>query len=100
MTEKPKSKPKEHKITITDEVWKEMRIQAALEGTSATALCEYVLSHYVDLPAEQKPPNRSFSGPSKKRSVYLLRNTWAKLVECSIDEDLSLIHISEPTRPY
>ena len=39
----------EHKVVLPDEVWSETLIQATLEQTTASAVCEYVLRHYVDL---------------------------------------------------
>jgi hypothetical protein len=38
------------------DVWSETLIQAMLEQKTASEICEYVLRHYVSLPAEERRP--------------------------------------------
>ena len=76
----------EHKVVLPDEVWSETLIQATLEQTTASAICEYVLQHYVNLTEEEKPPTLITSGSGRQRSVYLTQAVWIELISCKVRE--------------
>lgn len=77
----------EHKLKLTDQVWKETRVQAALEGKTASEICAYVLQYYVALPADEKPPIlvREVKN-GRLHSVYLTKQLWAELIACHMTE--------------
>jgi hypothetical protein len=52
-------------------VWSETLIQATLEQKTASEICEYVLRHYVSLPAEERPPIRLTASSGRPRSIYI-----------------------------
>jgi hypothetical protein len=76
----------EHKVVLPDEVWSETLIQATLEQKTASEICEYVLRHYINLAAEEKPPILLKSGSGRQRSVYLEQQTWIGLISCKVNE--------------
>lgn len=71
----------EHKLILSDEVWEETVVRAAMEETTATAICEHVLQHYVEMGDDIRPPVYIHSGAPNGRlhSVYLDKLTWAEL---------------------
>ena len=87
----------EHKLTLSHETWKETKIQGALEGKSASNICAYVLQYYVSLADDEKPPQliTAVAKDGKLRSVYLTKQLWAGLVECSIREERPISAILE-----
>jgi hypothetical protein len=86
----------EHKLKLTDEVWKAIRVQAALEGKTASEICAYVLKYYVNLPADEKPPIlvRTVTG-GRPHSVYLDKQLWAELIACHLTEGRPISAIAE-----
>lgn len=76
----------EHKVVLPDEVWSETLIQATLEQTTASAICEYVLRHYVDLAPEERSPILIKHGSGRQRSVYLEQDVWIDLISCKVRE--------------
>jgi hypothetical protein len=80
------SQRSEHKVVLPDEVWSETLIQATLEQTTASAVCEYVLRHYVTLSPEERPPVLITSGSGRQRSVYLEQEVWIALISCKVRE--------------
>jgi hypothetical protein len=80
------SQRSEHKVVLPDEVWSETLIQATLEQTTASAVCEYVLRHYVTLSTEERPPVLITSGSGRQRSVYLEQEIWIALISCKVRE--------------
>ena len=80
------SQHSEHKVVLPDEVWSETLIQATLEQKTASEVCDYVLRHYVSLPAEDKPPILLTSGSGRQRSVYLDQQIWIELITCKVRE--------------
>jgi len=76
----------EHKVVLPDEVWSETLIQAILEQTTASAVCEYVMRHYVDLAPGERPPILITGGSGRQRSVYLEQQIWIELINCKVRE--------------
>jgi hypothetical protein len=76
----------EHKVVLPDEVWSETLIQATLEQKTASAICEYVLRHYVNLPAEERPPIRLTTGSGRQRSIYIEQPVWIELITLKVKE--------------
>jgi hypothetical protein len=76
----------EHKVVLPDEVWSETLIQATLEQTTASAICEYVLNHYTNLAPEDRPPILITGGSGRQRSVYLGQEVWIELITCKVRE--------------
>lgn len=76
----------EHKVVLPDEVWSETIIQATLEQKTASEICEFVLRHYVNLAAEEKPQILLKAGSGRQRSVYLDQQTWIELITCKVRE--------------
>lgn len=80
------SQRSEHKVVLPDDVWSETLIQATLEQKTASEICEYVLRHYVSLPAGERPPIRLTAGSGRQRSVYLDKQVWIELISCKVKE--------------
>jgi hypothetical protein len=80
------SQRSEHKVMLPDEVWSETLIQATLEQKTGSEICEYVLRHYVNLTAEEKPPILLTAGSGRQRSVYLDQQIWIELITCKVKE--------------
>jgi hypothetical protein len=79
------SKLPEHKLKLSEEVWRETMIRAVLEEKSASEICAHVLRHYVDL--ENKPSIHIHSAPEGSlHSVFLEKTTWAELMGCRVTE--------------
>src|SRR5215207_47475 len=75
----------EHKLKLSDEVWRETRVRAVIEEKSASELCAHVLRHYVTL--ENKPPIQIHSAPQGSlHSVFLEKTAWAELLGCRVTE--------------
>jgi hypothetical protein len=92
-----------HKIVLSDETWARTGERAALEEKSASALCEFVLRHYLDLADTQKPPIlwRRASPSGRARTVYLDKAIWAEAVGRKVMEGRSISAILEqPLRAY
>ena len=80
------SQRSEHKVVLPDEVWSETLIQATLEQKTASEICEYVLRHYVNFAAEEKPLVVLTAGSGRQRSVYLEQQIWIELISCKVRE--------------
>lgn len=79
------SKLPEHKLKLSEEVWRETMIRAALEEKSASEICAHVLRHYVGF--ENKPPIHIRRAPEGSlHSVFLEKTTWAELMGCRVTE--------------
>lgn len=67
----------QHAVLLSDEVWAATQERAVLEGTTASDICERVLSHYLSL--EEKPPRYGLPTdvPTKQRSIHVRPTTWA-----------------------
>lgn len=67
----------QHAVVLSDEVWAGTQERAALEGTTASDICERVLRHYLDL--EEKPPPYELPAGvrTKQRSIHVQPTTWA-----------------------
>ncbi len=76
----------EHKVVLSDEVWGETLVQAMLEETTASAVCEYVLRHYADLAPEERPPILITTAAGRQRSVYLGQGVWIALLSRRVHE--------------
>lgn len=90
------SRATEHKLVLTDAVWKEARVQAALEEKTASEICAYVLQYYLDLAADEKPPiliRKVKDG--RPHSVYLEKQLWVELVACHLTEGRPISAILE-----
>jgi hypothetical protein len=83
----------ERKVLLTDEVWRETMIQAALEDKSASDICEHVLNHYVSLP--QKPRIRITHVDGRQHSVYLDKALWVECVALKVEDGRSISAILE-----
>lgn len=83
----------ERKLLLSDEVWQETRIQAALESKSASDICEIVLDHYISLP--EKPAIQISQVNGKQRSIYLDKSLWVKCVTVKMQEGRSISAILE-----
>ena len=86
----------EHKLILTDDVWKEARVQAALEEKTASEICAYVLQYYLDLATAEKPPIliRDVKD-GRPHSVYLEKQLWVELVACHLTESRPISAILE-----
>lgn len=79
------SKLPEHKLKLSEEVWRETMIRAALEEKTASEICAHVLRHYVGL--ENKPPIYIRRAPEGSlHSIFLEKPTWAELMGCRVTE--------------
>jgi hypothetical protein len=86
----------EHKLKLTDEVWKETRVQAALEEKTASEICAYVLRYYLDLPDDEKPAILIRDAKDgQPHSIYLEKQLWVKLIACHLTENRPISAILE-----
>jgi len=71
--------PKQRSVVITDQAWSALQGRVVFERKSASELCEFLMSHYIDL--ETKPPRYELSDQQaemkRKRSVYVADPIWA-----------------------
>jgi hypothetical protein len=67
----------QHAVLLSDEVWAATQERAVLEGTTASDICERVLSHYLAL--EEKPPRYDLPAnvATRQRSIHVRTTTWA-----------------------
>jgi hypothetical protein len=80
---------------LSDDVWRETMIQAALEDKSASDICEHVLRHYVDTPDTDRPPFNIKSASGPQRSVYIDKSVWVQLSGLKVTERRSISAILE-----
>ena len=80
------SQRSEHKGVLPAEVWSETLIFFFFKQKTAYEICEYVLRHYVNLAAEEKPPIVLTAGSGRQRSVYLEQQIWIELISCKVRE--------------
>lgn len=85
----------EHKVVLPDNVWSETLIQAMLEKKTASEICEYVLSHYIGLSKEERPPIQITAASGRQRSVYLDQQVWLELITCKVREQRPISAILE-----
>ena len=85
----------EHKVVLPDEVWGETLVQAALEQKTASEICQYVLSHYISLPPEARPPAQLTAGSGQQRSVYIEQSVWIELIPLKVKEHRPISAILE-----
>lgn len=85
----------QHAVVLTDEVWAATQERAALEGTTASDICERVLSHYLAL--EEKPPRYDLPSDTltRQRSIHVLPTTWASAKAQKVREGRSVSAILE-----
>ena len=88
------SKLPEHKLKLSDEVWRETMVRAVIEEKSASEICAHVLRHYAGL--ENKPPIHIRSVPEGSlHSVFLEKTTWAELMGGRVAEKRPISAILE-----
>jgi hypothetical protein len=87
----------QRKAMLTDMVWAALLEQSALEDTSASALCEYVLRHYLNLPDDEKPPIliASVAQTAVQRTIYIKKPLWATAKGRKVMERRSISAILE-----
>ena len=70
-------KTEQRAVLLSDEVWAATQERAVLEGTTASDICERVLSHYLRL--EEKPPRHDLPADvaTRQRSIHVRTTTWA-----------------------
>lgn len=85
----------QHAVVLTDEVWAAAQERAALENTTASAICERVLRHYLDL--GEKPPRYDLPDrvPTRQRSIHVRPSTWAAAKAQKVLEGRSVSAILE-----
>lgn len=88
-------KTEQHAVVLTDVVWAATQERAALEGTTASDICERVLRHYLAL--EEKPPRYDLpsDAPTRQRSIHVLPTTWASTKAQKVMEARSVSAILE-----
>ncbi len=88
-------KPTQHSVKLSDDVWSATLERSVLEGTTASAICERLLKHYLAL--EKKPPQHALlpSIQTRKRSVHITKITWAAAKAQKVQERRSISAILE-----
>jgi hypothetical protein len=87
--------PTHHRtIVISDETWANTLEQASLENKTASDLCLFLASHYLELP--QKPVYRLPDNlDTHSRTVYLPDSVWAALKREKVMQNRSASEIFE-----
>lgn len=87
----------QRKAMLTDEVWAALLEQSALEGQSASALCEHVLRHYLNLPDDEKPPVliTGVAQTAVQRTIYIEKTLWVAAKGRKVMERRSISAILE-----
>lgn len=67
----------QHAVVLSGEVWAATQERAVLERTTASEICERLLSHYLSL--DEKPPHGELPADiqTKQRSIHARPTTWA-----------------------
>jgi hypothetical protein len=61
----------QHSVKLSGEVWGATLERAELESTTASAICERLLKHYLALENKPNPHQAPSPGARRKRSVYV-----------------------------
>ena len=87
----------QHKVVLSNVVWAAAAERAVLENTSASQICEHVLTHYVDLEAADRPaPSRQkVHKLGRMRTVYINKFVWAQVAGLKILEGRPISAILE-----
>lgn len=85
--------PEQHKVTLSDDAWASILTRAALEDTTASALCERLLAHYLSL--EERPRYEVPDDGRYQRTVYIDKRIWAKMLGQRVREKRSISEILE-----
>lgn len=82
---------------LTDEVWAATLSRSALEGSSASELCESVMADYISRTDEEKPP--AYTWPpdvtTRQRAVHISNRVWAGMLARKVIERRSVSEILE-----
>jgi hypothetical protein len=82
-------------VKLPDEVWAATLERAELEDTTASEICERLLKHYLALADKPSIVALPATSPTRKRSVYISRPTWAAAKALKVREHRSISAILE-----
>jgi hypothetical protein len=87
--------PIQRSVKLPDEVWAATLERAELEATTASEICERLLKHYLALATRPSIQALPATSPTRKRSVYITRPTWAAAKALKVQEHRSISAILE-----
>jgi len=87
----------QHTVLLTDETWAATAERAVLEGKSASAICEFVLDHYVNLADEERPVVTLTEVPAsvRQRTIHIDKFIWAQVAGRKVLENRPISAILE-----
>ncbi len=81
--EGPREERKQRSVRISVEAWAALQERTALEGKSASALCDFLLRHYLALeakPVYELPPDLE----KRTRVIYTSNPTWGAVKRTAV----------------